>query len=35
MPTDYRRVLDVMEEAGRDGLDEHATLERVMEASRG
>ena len=35
MPTDYRRVLDVMEQAGRDGLDEHATLERVMEASRG
>jgi glutamate synthase (NADPH/NADH) large chain len=35
MPTDYRRVLDVMEEARRDGLDEHATLERVMEASRG
>ena len=35
MPTDYRRVLDVMEQAGRDGLDERATLDRVMEASRG
>ena len=35
MPTDYRRALDVMEQAGRDGLDERATLDRVMEASRG
>jgi glutamate synthase (NADPH/NADH) large chain len=35
MPTDYERVLDVMKHAEADGLDEEATLVRVMEASRG
>jgi glutamate synthase (NADPH/NADH) large chain len=35
MPIDYQRVLRVMEQAVADGLDEEATLDRVMEASRG
>ena len=35
MPIDYQRVLNVMEQAMADGLDEAATLDRVMEASRG
>ncbi|HAP77966.1 MAG TPA: glutamate synthase subunit alpha, partial [Acidimicrobiaceae bacterium] len=35
MPTDYERVLNVMKAAEADGLDEEATLARVMEASRG
>jgi glutamate synthase (NADPH/NADH) large chain len=35
MPIDYERVLTVMEQAAADGLDEAATLDRVMEASRG
>jgi glutamate synthase (NADPH/NADH) large chain len=35
MPRDYARVLDVMARAQADGLDEAATLDRVMEASRG
>jgi glutamate synthase (NADPH/NADH) large chain len=35
MPTDYSRVLDVMKQAEADGLDEQATLVRVMEAARG
>jgi glutamate synthase (NADPH/NADH) large chain len=35
MPIDYQRVLKVMEQAEADGLDEAATLDRVMEASRG
>jgi glutamate synthase (NADPH/NADH) large chain len=35
MPTDYQRVLSVMAAAKAEGLDEEATLERVMEASRG
>ena len=35
MPIDYQRVLKVMEQAQADGLDEAATLDRVMEASRG
>jgi glutamate synthase (NADPH) large chain len=35
MPVDYQRVLRVMEQAAADGLDEAATLDRVMEASRG
>jgi glutamate synthase (NADPH/NADH) large chain len=35
MPIDYQRVLNVMEQAQADGLDEAATLDRVMEASRG
>jgi len=34
MPIDYQRVLDVMMRAERDGLDELATLDRVMESSR-
>jgi glutamate synthase (NADPH/NADH) large chain len=35
MPVDYERVLGVMQQAGAEGLDEDATLARVMEASRG
>ncbi|MFM2073674.1 MAG: glutamate synthase large subunit, partial [Actinomycetota bacterium] len=35
MPRDYARVLRVMKQAEADGLDEAATLDRVMEASRG
>ncbi len=35
MPTDYERVLNVMKAAEAEGLDEEATLNRVMEASRG
>ena len=35
MPTDYERVLEVMRTAEADGLDEDATLARVMEAARG
>jgi len=35
MPTDYQRVLTVMAAAEAEGLDDAATLERVMEASRG
>ena len=35
MPTDYERVLNVMRAAEAEGLDEEATLARVMEASRG
>ena len=35
MPRDYARVLSVMKQAEADGLDEAATLDRVMEASRG
>ena len=35
MPVDYERVLSVMRQAEADGLDEAATLDRVMEASRG
>ena len=35
MPTDYSRVLRVMREAEADGLDQQATLDRVMEAARG
>ena len=35
MPRDYQRVLTVMKEALAEGLDEHQTLTRVMEASRG
>ena len=35
MPIDYQRVLKVMAQAQVDGLDEAATLDRVMEASRG
>ncbi len=35
MPSDYQRVLTVMAQAEAEGLDEEATLTRVMEASRG
>ena len=35
MPRDYARVLQVMKDAEAAGLDEAATLDRVMEASRG
>jgi glutamate synthase (NADPH) large chain len=35
MPMDFRRVLTVMRDADQQGLDEQATLDRVMEASRG
>jgi len=35
MPIDYERVLGVMAKAAAEGLDEQATLDRVMEASRG
>jgi glutamate synthase (NADPH/NADH) large chain len=35
MPTDYKRVLTVMKQAETDGLDEDATMKRVMEASHG
>jgi glutamate synthase (NADPH/NADH) large chain len=35
MPVDYQRVLDVMQKAEAEGLDEEMTLARVMEASRG
>jgi len=35
MPRDYKRVLRVMDDARREGLDETATLNRVMEAARG
>jgi glutamate synthase (NADPH/NADH) large chain len=35
MPRDYRRVLDVMKAAAEQGLDDAATLDKVMEASRG
>jgi glutamate synthase (NADPH/NADH) large chain len=35
MPLDYQRVLRVMGEAEAEGLDELATLERVMAASHG
>ena len=35
MPLDYQRVLRVMQQAEDDGLDEHQTMQRVMEASHG
>jgi glutamate synthase (NADPH/NADH) large chain len=35
MPTDYQRVLTVMDEARRAGLSDSETLARVMEASHG
>jgi len=35
MPLDYQRVLQVMADAEAEGLDEHETMARVMEASRG
>ncbi len=35
MPVDYQRVLTVMQEARAAGLDDEATLAKVMEASRG
>jgi glutamate synthase (NADPH/NADH) large chain len=35
MPTDYKRVLTVLEAAAAEGLAEDAALQRVMEASHG
>jgi glutamate synthase (NADPH/NADH) large chain len=35
MPTDYKRVLTVQAQAAAEGLDEEATVARVMEAARG
>ena len=35
MPKDYRRVLAVLREAEREGLDDGATMTRVMEAAHG
>jgi glutamate synthase (NADPH) large chain len=35
MPTDFKRVLTVMRQAEREGLDEDATMKRVMESSHG
>jgi glutamate synthase (NADPH/NADH) large chain len=35
MPLDYKRVLTVMKSAEADGLDESATLQRVMQAAHG
>ena len=35
MPRDYRRVLEQIRAAEAEGLDEEATLDRVMAASRG
>jgi glutamate synthase (NADPH/NADH) large chain len=35
MPTDYRRVLEVLESAEREGLSESEAISRVMEAARG
>jgi hypothetical protein len=32
---DYQRVLAVMKAAAAEGLDETATVDRVMEAARG
>ncbi len=34
MPVDYKRVLDVMAQAESEGLDEAATVDRVMQAAR-
>ncbi len=34
MPQDYKRVLTVIEQAQADGLDEDATVDRIMEAAR-
>jgi hypothetical protein len=35
MPKDYRRVLTVLRESEQQGLDEGATMARVMEAAHG
>lgn len=35
MPTDYRRVLDVMAQAASEGADDAEAVRRVMEAARG
>jgi glutamate synthase (NADPH/NADH) large chain len=35
MPTDYKRVLAVMQESEAAGLDHEATVNRIMEAARG
>ncbi|MGA9278575.1 glutamate synthase large subunit [Ilumatobacter sp.] len=34
MPTDYKRVLDVIARSEADGLDEEQTVEKIMEAAR-
>jgi glutamate synthase (NADPH/NADH) large chain len=34
MPVDYTRVLDVQAQAAAEGLDEDATVARIMEAAR-
>lgn len=34
MPTDYKRVLTVIEQSRAAGLDEDATVEKIMEAAR-
>ena len=34
MPTDYKRVLRVIEEAREEGLSEDLTIDRIMEAAR-
>ncbi|MEO6571971.1 MAG: hypothetical protein ABIO83_10545, partial [Ilumatobacteraceae bacterium] len=34
MPTDYKRVLAVMARAEADGLDEDATVARIMESAK-
>jgi hypothetical protein len=34
MPTDYKRVLNVIAEAEQLGLDEDATVNAIMEAAR-
>ena len=34
MPTDYKRVLDVIAQSKAEGLDEAQTVDRIMEAAR-
>jgi len=34
MPTDYKRVLEVISRSEREGLDEEETVEKIMEAAR-
>ena len=34
MPRDYKRVLTVIAESKAAGLDDEATVERIMEAAR-
>jgi hypothetical protein len=35
MPKDYQRVLTVIAESEAAGLDEHETVDKIMEAARG